>query len=209
MNTPKKKKISSRQAQARRRLMARRRMEIIVIIGCALMVLIVGFAYSRMKGHSGRALVNEDVLAYEPLIEQYAAEYGVASYVEVIEAMMQQESSGQGTDVMQCSECFYNTEYEQSPGSIEDPEYSIKTGIHYFADCLELAGCKGPGDTNRLKLALQGYNYGHHYINWAIERDGGYTKENAQAFSDMMSENLGWDGYGDTVYPEHVLRYYQ
>lgn len=195
--------------QVKRRLMARRRMEIIVIIGCTLMALIGGFAYSRLGGHSGKASVNEDVLAYEPLIEKYAREYGIASYVGVIEAMMQQESSGQGTDVMQCSECFYNTEYEQSPGSIEDPEYSIKTGIHYFADCLELAGCKGPGDTRRLKLALQGYNYGHNYISWAIERDGGYTEENARAFSDMMSENLGWGGYGDTAYPEHVLRYYQ
>ena len=105
---------------------------------------------------------------------------------------MQQESSGLGADVMQCSECYYNTEYDQTPGSIQDPEYSIKTGIHYFADCLELAGCKGPGDIRRLRLALQGYNFGHNYIEWAIKRDGGYTEANAQAFSDMMKEQLGW-----------------
>lgn len=95
------------------------------------------------------------------------------------------------------------------PGSIQDPEYSIKTGIHYFADCLELAGCKGPGDIRRLRLALQGYNFGHNYIEWAIKRDGGYTEANAQAFSDMMKEQLGWETYGDTTYPEHVLRYYK
>lgn len=163
-------------------LVARRRLEIIVIIGCALMALIGGFAWSKTRDVSGESIVNEHVLAYEPLIEKYAQKYGVSLYVSVIEAMMQQESSGLGTDVMQCSECFYNTEYEQSPGSIEDPEYSIETGIHYFADCLELAGCRDPWDTKRLKLALQGYNYGHNYINWAIERDGGYTKENAVAF---------------------------
>ena len=144
-----------------------------------------------------------------PLIQQYAKEYGIESYVPVIEALMQQESSGLGADVMQCSECYYNTEYDQTPGSIQDPEYSIKTGIHYFADCLELAGCKGPGDIRRLRLALQGYNFGHNYIEWAIKRDGGYTEANAQAFSDMMKEQLGWETYGDTAYPEHVLRYYK
>lgn len=201
----------------RQKKLARSRRDIIIIVGCTLLALIGGYVWTRgFVGHmwfqnfgtSGSASVNEKVLAYEPLIEKYANEYHISDYVSVIEAIMQQESSGEGTDVMQCSECYYNTEYAQSPGSIEDPEYSIKTGIHYFADCLELAGCRGPGDLSRLKLALQGYNYGHNYINWAIERDGGYTKQNAQDFSDMMKESLGWDIYGDTSYPEHVLRYY-
>ena len=208
MNKQKKRRYS--RSRSRARLIARRRRDIIVIIICTLLALAGGYTWSAVTGSSGeaKANVNADVLSYEPLIEKYAEEYGISSYVAVIEAMMQQESSGQGTDVMQCSECFYNTEYEQLPGSIKDPEYSIKTGIHYFADCLELAGCRGPGDTERLKLALQGYNYGHNYINWAIGRDGGYTEEGAQAFSDMMKENLGWTVYGDPSYPEHVLRYY-
>lgn len=201
----------------RQKKLAKSRRDIIIIVGCTLLALIGGYAYTRgFGGHrwfrnfgaSGSASVNEKVLSYEPLIEKYAKEYQVSDYVSVIEAIMQQESSGNGTDVMQCSECYYNTEYPQSPGSIEDPEYSIKTGIHYFADCLTLAGCRGPGDLTRLKLALQGYNYGHNYINWALKRDGGYTEQNAQDFSDMMKEKLGWDIYGDTSYPEHVLRYY-
>ena len=181
----------------RQKKLARSRRDIIIIVGCTLLALIGGYVWTRgFGGHmwfqnfgtSGSASVNEKVLAYEPLIEKYANEYHISDYVSVIEAIMQQESSGEGTDVMQCSECYYNTEY--------------------FADCLELAGCRGPGDLSRLKLALQGYNYGHNYINWAIERDGGYTKQNAQDFSDMMKESLGWDIYGDTSYPEHVLRYY-
>lgn len=32
-----------------------------------------------------------------------------------------------------------------------------------------------PTDLDRIKLALQGYNYGSAYIDWAMERDGGYT----------------------------------
>lgn len=201
----------------RQKKLAKSRRDIIIIICCTLLALIGGYAWTRGFGShrwfqnfstSGSASVNEKVLAYEPLIQKYAKDYHISEYVSVIEAIMQQESSGEGTDVMQCSECYYNTEYDQSPGSIEDPEYSIKTGIHYFSDCLKLAGCRGPGDLRRLKLALQGYNYGHNYINWAIERDGGYTKQNAEDFSDMMKETLEWDAYGDPSYPEHVLRYY-
>lgn len=198
---------SSRRVSKRQK--ARRRREILVIIGCTVLALVGGYAWSRTMGSERTAVVNEDVMVYEPLIEKYAREYEVSEFVPVILAMVQQESSGQGTDVMQCSECFYNTEYEQSPGSIADPEYSIKTGIRYFTDCLELAECSSPSDTRRLKLALQGYNFGHNYINWAIERDGGYTEENARAFSDLMKENLGWEVYGDTEYPAHVLRYYR
>ena len=44
------------------------------------------------------------------------------------------------------------------------------------------------------------------YIDWAMERDGGYTKENAIAYSDMMCARPNWhyDRYGDKEYVEHV-----
>ena len=44
-----------------------------------------------------------------------------------------------------------------------------------------------------------------------MERDGGYTKENAIAYSDMMCARPGWNYsiYGDKEYVDHVLRYYQ
>ena len=62
---------------------------------------------------------------------------------------------------------------------------------------------------DRIRLCLQGYNYGNGYIPWAIRRDGGYTVANAIAFSNMQAKKHGWDSYGDKQYPAHVLRYYQ
>ncbi len=187
------------------------RIQIIWIAGCLILSLMFGMIWSAAhdKKASGRALVSEQVLQYQDLIEKYANAYDIGDYIDIIEAMMQQESGGEGTDVMQCSECVYNTEYEQVPGAIDDPEYSIETGIHYFATCLEMAECRGAGDLSRLKLALQGYNYGWNYITWAQERDGGYTQENAAAFSEMLAEQLDWTSYGDPDYPQHVLRYYR
>lgn len=78
--------------------------------------------------------------------------------------IMMQESGGQGTDPMQASECPYNTQYSHSPGGITDPEYSIRVGIQNYVDCVRQAGCTSPQDLDKLKLSLQGYNYGNGYI---------------------------------------------
>ena len=41
-----------------------------------------------------------------------------------------------------------------------------------------------------------------------MKRDGGYTRENGAAFAKLMAKTLGWSSYGDSEYPDHVLRYY-
>lgn len=155
--------------------------------------------------------LSDEVLSYRPAVERIAAKYGMSEYVELILAVMMQESGGRGLDVMQAAEGSFNTKYPHKPNGITDPEYSIECGIQELKYALEKAGCTGPTDLDRIKLALQGYNYGSGYIDWAMERDGGYTKENAIAYSDMMCARPSWpyDRYGDKEYVEHVLRYYQ
>ena len=155
--------------------------------------------------------LSDEVLSYRPAVERIAATYGMSEYVELILAVMMQESGGRGLDVMQAAEGSFNTKYPHKPNGITDPEYSIECGIQELKYALEKAGCTGPTDLDRIKLALQGYNYGSGYIDWAMERDGGYTKENAIAYSDMMCARPSWpyDRYGDKEYVEHVLRYYQ
>lgn len=155
--------------------------------------------------------LSDEVLSYRPAVERIAAKYGMSEYVELILAVMMQESGGRGLDVMQAAEGSFNTKYPHKPNGITNPEYSIECGIQELKYALEKAGCTGPTDLDRIKLALQGYNYGSGYIDWAMERDGGYTKENAIAYSDMMCARPSWpyDRYGDKEYVEHVLRYYQ
>jgi len=122
--------------------------------------------------------------------------------------MLMQESGGRGTDPMQSSECPYNTRYANSPNAIQDTDYSIQVGIQYYADCLKEAGCTSPQDMDKLKLSLQGYNYGNGYITWAIRKYGGYSAENALQFSNEQAASHGWSAYGDPEYVPHVLRYY-
>ena len=152
--------------------------------------------------------ISEEVMAYEPIIQQYAREHGIGDYVLLIQAVMMQESGGRGNDPMQCSECNFNTLYPHVPGGITDPEYSINVGIQNLADCLQIAQCESPMDMDAVRLALQGYNYGQGYITWAMNKYGEYSKANAIEFSMTMAEQYGWNSYGDMDYVPHVLRYY-
>ena len=177
-----------------------------IVVLILLIVILFGALFSMVGGSNSSTVtpVSAEVEAYEPLIRQY----GIEEYVELIKAVMMQESGGQGTDPMQASECGYNTRYPNTPNGITDPEYSIDVGIQNLAACLREAGVESPVDMNNIKLALQGYNYGNGYISWAKENYGGYTYANAVEFSTMMAERNGWSGYGDTEYVSHVLRYY-
>ena len=174
----------------------------VVIMGVASMLTSTG------KGRDNFVPVSEDVEGYRPLIRQYAAEFGIPEYEDLIAAVMMQESGGQTSDPMQCSESGYNTEYPREPGGITDPEYSIKVGVQTLAEVLDMAGVESPVDLDRISLALQGYNYGSGYISWALSNYGGYSELNAIEYSDMMAEQYGWSGYGDKAYVSHVLRYY-
>ena len=176
-----------------------------------LIVVMLGVAISLFGSGSGNSTytpVSAEVEAYTPIIRIYAQRYGVGEYVELIKAIMMQESGGRGLDPMQCSECGFNTRYPHYPNGITDPEYSIDVGIQNLADCLQLSSVESPIDLDRISLALQGYNYGSGYIYWALANYGGYSELNAIEYSDMMAARIGSAGYGDKAYVSHVLRYY-
>ena len=180
----------------------------IVII---LIVVLLGCAVSLFGGGSDSTSytpVSAEVEAYTPLIQKYAKQYGIPEYVELIKAVMMQESGGKGSDPMQAAEGSFNKKYPHEPNGIKDPEYSIECGVQELKSALVSAEVENPIDMERIKLALQGYNFGNGYISWAKTNYGGYSYANAVEFSAMQAQRLGWEKYGDTQYPAHVLRYY-
>lgn len=182
-----------------------------IAITIVLVVVLLGAALSLFGSKSGRSSyvpVSAEVEAYTPIIRVYANQYGIGEYVELIKAIMMQESGGQGLDPMQASESGYNTRYPRTPNAITDPEYSIDVGVQTIADSLQQAEVESPVDMENIKLALQGYNFGNGFIPWARENYGGYSAIAAIEFSNRMAAQLGWSGYGDKQYPAHVLRYY-
>ena len=176
-----------------------------------LIVVLLGCAVSLFGGGSESTSytpVSAEVEAYTPLIQKYAKQYGIPEYVELIKAVMMQESGGRGLDPMQAAEGSFNTRYPHEPNGIQDPEYSIQCGVQELKAALISAEVENPIDMERIKLALQGYNFGNGYISWAIRNHGGYSEANALQFSQEQAAAHGWSGYGDPEYVPHVLRYY-
>ena len=159
------------------------------------------------------ALLSPMVLAYRPIVEQYASEYDVLEHVPIILAIMQQESGGSpeilATDPMQSSESLCGV-----VGCISSPELSIEQGVKYFSQVLRQA----EGD---VKLALQSYNFGGGFISYVMERGGEYSLDLAISYSIMQYERLKdrmnfscvRDSappnacYGDVYYVDAVMRY--
>lgn len=52
-----------------------------------------------------------------------------------------------------------------------------------------------------------GYNYESGYIDWVISNFGGYTKYNAQQFSDTKKQELNVSRYENQSCIDHVMRY--
>lgn len=157
------------------------------------LVLFIGtFGVLAQDGGSNSEIVSlsEEVIAYEDTIRKYAKENDIEDYVSLIQAIMMQESGGKGNDPMQSSESGYNTKYPRVPNGITEAEYSIEVGVKTFSDCIKKANVKDPSDTEHIYLALQGYNYGNGYIEWALTNFGGYSKYNAQLFSDNKKQEL-------------------
>lgn len=188
----------------------------VIGIGCAFILLVVIALFFGVFSaladdssvNSAMQPVSPEVLAYADTISKYAKEYGIEEYAGLIQAVMMQESGGKGQDPMQSSECEYNTKYPKEPNGITDSDYSIKAGIHYLSDTIKAADVKDPTDIQQLSLALQAYNYGKGYIEWAKTNFGGYTRANAKVYSDQKKAELKTNVYGDPQYVSHVMQYY-
>ena len=128
---------------------------IVVLLGCAVSL------FGGGSGSNAYTPVSAEVEAYEPLIQKYAKQYGIPEYVELIKAVMMQESGGRGLDPMQAAEGSFNTRYPHEPNGIKDPEYSIECGVQELKAALISAEVEKPIDMEHIKLALQGDNFGN------------------------------------------------
>lgn len=158
--------------------------------------------------------------SYRPQVVEAAGRYQMSEYVELIMAVMMQESSGSLPDVMQSAEGKYNTKYPQEPNGITDPQYSIECGIQELKYALELAECKTPRDMEKIRLALQAYNFGADGFLAFVKGSGeeSWQEETVEAYAQKASggkqrsesdaKARGRWSYGDQFYPDHVLRYY-
>lgn len=150
-------------------------------------------------GSDGKADVSPLVEQWREDVERYAQIYDVSEYVELILAMIAQESGGDASlhpDIMQCSESA-----GMPPNSISDPRQSLDQGIKYLASLVKRGKFAGVDDDT----ILQSYNFGGGYIDYvAANYSGKHSEPAVRAFSSMMAARFGWSSYGDVKYVEHV-----
>lgn len=177
---------------------------LLIIITSSATIILINEQKSRDNSdvNTGNLNLSPQVLAWKPEVEKYAKQFGVSQYEDLILAVIEQESGGVAVDVMQSSQCGYNTEYPNGPNGITDPDYSIYCGIQELKEDITKSGAINPSDIQGISLALQAYNFGEGFIDFAKAR-GGYSLEVAQAFSNMEGSN-----YGDINYVPHVFQYY-
>lgn len=172
-----------------------------------------GRGRTEPEGSQDTALpLSEAVLSWQPAVERCAAENGIEEDVDVLLAIMQVESGGELTDVM------------QSSGSAELPAdtlgevESIEQGCRYFAELKQKADRLGCDE----RAVIQAYNYGGGFLDYVAANGGKYTLALSEDFACRQSdgetidydnplaarENGGWRyAYGNMFYTELVSQY--
>lgn len=155
-------------------------------------------------------IFTKKVEQHRSVVHKYAKEYEVEQHVDVLLAMMMQESGGRGLDPMQSSESLCG-----SIGCIEDIEESIEQGVAYFAKNLEAAN----GD---VELAIQAYNFGTGFVHYVHEQGATFHQDIVIQYSQEMydqakdksiytclrEEAKEYDAcYGDIYYARDVMHY--
>jgi len=182
----------------------------VILLICAVFTVISLLNYEKPQQQKqiSHPLISEEIRELQPMVEKYAEEYRVSDHVDILLAMMMQESGGRGDDPMQSSESYCG-----EVGCIDDPELSIKQGVYYFSQTLEAAN----GD---IELAVQSYNFGKGFIDYVEKNAGKYSQEIAIDFSQKMydadretytcyrDEAKQYDAcYGDIYYVRDVMAY--
>ena len=201
------------------------------LLGCFLLLMVVALVAGVIGGSQGDSSSGSDpsgsgtfpemVEIWRQYVLNCATDFGIPEYTDVLLAIMQGESGGEGLDIMQASEGEFNTRFPNVPNGITDPQYSIECGVQEFKKAAELAGVTSPDDEAHLKVAFQTYNFGTGYATWVqANYDGLYTVENATEFSEIQAASDWWkeylisngmkypQPYGDPEYAKTIWGYY-
>lgn len=193
----------------------------VVIVIVSLLVALISSIAGAVKDASSaqviaglyRQLLSDNTISYTQDVKDAAVNEQIEDYVNYLLAIMEVESHGIGTDVMQSSESA-----GLPPNSFKTPQESIAQGAKYFASCVMKASEK-ECDIN---TAIQAYNYGTGFIDFVAENGKVYTLDLAIAFAEEKSGgkqvayknqiaidyNGGWRyAYGNMFYAQLVNQY--
>lgn len=158
-------------------------------------------------------MLSQATIAYADDLRAAAEAEGIEKYVNYLLAIMETESHGEGDDPMQSAESA-----GLEPGGFTNPQDSIKQGVSYFAECVR----KAQENNCDIKCAVQSYNFGSGFIDYAASYGGIYSLELSESFAKEKSNGIKADyandiainynggfryAYGNMFYAELVSTY--
>lgn len=168
---------------------------------------------SQTTGGMKMELLSASTLSYIEEVKAEAEANDIEEYVNYLMAIIEVESHGNGSDVMQSSESA-----GLPPDSFSSAEESIKQGVSYFAECIRKAEEQGCD----INTAVQSYNYGNGFVDYIASNGSLYSLELAISFAmeksngittDYANEiavdyNGGWRyAYGNMFYVQLINQY--
>lgn len=180
----------------------------IVLLPC----IIIALFLSKNLSTRAKNQLSPEVEMYRYAVVEVATKYDIADHVDTLLAIMMVESEGKGGDPMQASESL-----GLEPNAIEDPMFSIETGVSYFSKLLR----SNQAMKNDFWTVVQSYNFGGGFGNFIASEGNTYSFDLACKFSEKMSkgekvlyfnkvanENGYWRyNYGNMYYVKLVQQY--
>lgn len=169
---------------------------------------------SKVKPFKG---FDKNVLRYKPYLDKVCQHYHMTKYETLFLAIMENESRGQGRDVMQSSE---------SAGlhtNSLNPQQSIEQAVKYMKSIVSKASKMDRAERRNKKmkpadyhdystdtaLLAQTYNYGAGFLDYVSKSKNGYNLNVAQQYSkDVVAPRLGNKNGSKYKYDNPIARMY-
>ena len=163
-----------------------------ILVGGGIFIgmIVIGALLGGLAGQSnqqvggGRLPLSETTLQWQDEVQMEAQKQGVPELVPYIMAIIQVESQGVGTDIMQSSESA-----GLPPNAFTDPLQSIEQGIKYLKNGVVLGESLGFTDFWGI---VQSYNFGTAYVSHLATKKTPHSIGIAEAYSrDVVGPSLG------------------
>ena len=152
---------------------------IIVLIIMTVVIVVSGNNFSESVVYT---TFSPSVEQYRSIVQNYCKQENIEYYTDVVLAIMQVTSSGEGEDVMQSSNKEYNTLYGKEDDDITNAQYSIECGVKEIKTLIEMCNVQDLYDTANLQIMYQAYEYNRGYVAYAYE-NGGYSSDSAYTYA--------------------------
>ena len=153
-----------------------------IIILLIIMIVVIVASGNNFSQSAVHTTFSPEVEQYRSTVLDYCKQENIEYYVDVVLAVMQVTTGGQGDDVMRSSNKEFNTLYGKEDDDITNASYSIECGVKEIKNLIEMCNIQDLYDTANLQIMYQAYEYNRGYVAYAYE-NGGYSSDSAYTYA--------------------------